>query len=109
MVYFTYVSLPYAGKLTGTPDKYYVTGTDKYTEYLVNTAIELGGKKFLKGQNISLDCYFTLMVIAEWCLEKNITITGTLKSKRKGMPKEIKKEGNTKGNERSCSEGWSCM
>ena len=90
MVQFTYVSLPYTGTPTGTSDKYYVTGTDKYTEYLVKTVIEPGGKDCVKGRNISLDCYFTSMTIAEWCLEKNITITGTLKSDRKGIPEKIK-------------------
>ena len=44
MVQFASASLPYAGKPTGTPDKYYVTGTHKNTEYLVSTAIELGRK-----------------------------------------------------------------
>ena len=89
MVQFNYVSLPYAGKPTGT-DKYYVNSSDKFTEYLVNTTIELGGKDSVKGQNISLNCYFTSMVIVEWRLEKNITITGTLKSTWKGLPKEMK-------------------
>ena len=32
MVQFNYVLLPNAGKPTGTLDKYYVTGTNKYTE-----------------------------------------------------------------------------
>ena len=32
MVRFNYVLLPNAGKPTGTLDKYYVTGTNKYTE-----------------------------------------------------------------------------
>ena len=89
-VQLTYVSLPYAGKPTGTPNSYYVTGTDKYTEYLVSTAIELGERDCVKGRNISLDRYFTSMAIADWCLERNITITGTLKSDRKGIPKEMK-------------------
>ena len=32
VVQFNYILLPNAGKPTGTPDKYYVTGTNKYTE-----------------------------------------------------------------------------
>ena len=89
-VQYTYISLPYAGKPTGTPDAYYVTGTDKYTEYLVTYALQEGGKECMKGRNIALDRYFTSMAIAEWCLERNITITGTLKSDRKGIPNEMK-------------------
>ena len=41
-------------------------------------------------RNISLDWYFTSVTLTEWCLERNITIVGTLKSDRKGIPKEIK-------------------
>ena len=44
----------------------------------------------LQGRNISLDRYFTSATLAEWCLERNITIVGTLKSDRKGIPKEMK-------------------
>ena len=44
----------------------------------------------LQGRNISLDRYFTSVTLAEWCLERNITIVGTLKSDRKGIPKEVK-------------------
>ena len=44
----------------------------------------------LHGRNISLDRYFTSVTLAEWCLERNITIVGTLKSGRKGIPKEMK-------------------
>ena len=44
MVQFAYAWLPYAGKPTGMPHKYYVTGIHKNTEYLVKTAIELGRK-----------------------------------------------------------------
>ena len=105
---YTYVSLPYAGKPTGTPDKYYVTGTDKYTEYLVNNAIELGGMDCVKGRNISLDRYFTSMSIAEWCLKKNITITGTLKSDRKGIPKEMKAPQKDGPGRESKSTKWCC-
>ena len=32
VVQFNYILLPNAGKPTGTPDKYYVTGTNKYSE-----------------------------------------------------------------------------
>ena len=61
-----------------------------YTGYLVNTDIEQGGKDCVKGLNISLNRYFTSMVIVERCLGKNSTIIGALKSDRKGIPKERK-------------------
>ena len=31
------------------------------------------------------------MTIADWCLECDITVAGTLKADRKGIPKEMKK------------------
>ena len=50
----------------------------------------------LKGTNISMDCYYTSIPLAEWQYHKNITCTGTLNSNRKGLLKEIKE---TKGRE----------
>ena len=87
---YTYISLWCAGKPTGEPNQYYVTGTDKYTMYLVEYAMRVGGTECLKGCDIALDRYFTSMAIAEWCLTKNIAITGTLKADKKGIPKEMK-------------------
>ena len=83
-----YSTLPYAGKseVIGAND-YYVTGCDEYTKWLVNN-FQIYGT--LQGRNISLDPYFTSVTLAEWCLERNITIAGTLKSHRKGIPKEMK-------------------
>ena len=85
---YTYSTLPYAAKpeVIGAND-YYVTSFDEYTKWLVNN-FQIYGT--LQGQNISLDRYFTSVTLAEWCLEKNITIVGTLKSNRKGIPKEMK-------------------
>ena len=85
---YTYSTLTYAGKpeVIGTND-YYVTGCDEYTKGLVNN-FQIYGT--LQGRNISLDRYFTSVTLAEWCLERNIIIVGTLKSYRKGVPKEMK-------------------
>ena len=66
---------------------YYVTGCDKYTKWLANSFQQYGT---FQGRNISLDCYFASVTLAEWCLEKNITIVGTLKSDWKGIPKGMK-------------------
>ena len=85
---YTYSTLPYVGKpeVIGAND-YYVTGCDEYTKWLVNN-FQIYGT--LQGRNISLDRYFTSVTLAEWCLERNITIVGTLKSDQKGIPKEMK-------------------
>ncbi len=83
---YTYFSLFYAGKPRGIPDSFYVSSVDGYTKYLVD-----GLSKFLdlSGRNISLDRFFTSLPIAEYCLDKKITIVGTIKSNRKGLPKEV--------------------
>ena len=65
-----YFRLLYAGKTEGTPDQYYVTGTDEYTKYLINGAIAIAGVACISGQNLSLDWYFTSMAVADWCLQK---------------------------------------
>ena len=87
---YTYFTLPYAGK----PDemceesmKYYVTGTDEYTKYLVNN---FSNYNSIIGCNISMDRYFTSVTIARWALEKGFTIVGTMRLDRKGIPNGIK-------------------
>ena len=83
-----YSTLPYAGKpqVIGAND-YYVIGCDEYTKWLVNNCQIY---RTLQGRNISLDRYFTSVTLAEWCLERNITIVGTLKADGKGIQKEMK-------------------
>lgn len=89
-VTYTYFTLPYAGKpevIDGDAAKYYVTGTDEYTKYLVNGFSAYGT---IQGCNISMDRYFTSVFLAEWALEKKFTIVGTMRHNRKGIPKELK-------------------
>ena len=38
-----------------------------------------------------MDRYFTSVSLAQWCLERHITIVGTMWLDRKGIPAEIKK------------------
>ncbi len=89
---YTYFSLPYAGKPEEGANEYYVTKTDNYTKYLVENTIRIAGTASLRGRNISLDRYFTSLTIADWLLEKDITITGTLRKDRIGLPRELKIE-----------------
>ena len=81
----TYFTLPYAGK-PDNPDQYYVTGTDNYTKYLVEG---LQNYVDISGRNISMDRYFTSMPIASYLLDKNITLVGTMKANRIGIPRDI--------------------
>ena len=87
---YTYYSLPYAGKskkVEGPTAKYYITGTDEYSKYLIN---DLPVYCDRQGINISMDRYFTSVSLATWALEKHITTVGTMKHNRKGIPKELK-------------------
>ena len=83
---YTYYTLPYNGKPDRPDNEYYVTGTDEYTKYLV-TKFLVHNK--IAGRNISLDRYFTSVTLAKWCLEKRISIVGTMKIGRMGIPKEM--------------------
>ena len=80
---YTYFSLPYAGKpeiFVGDATKYYITGIDKYSKYLVN---DLFAPCKMQG-------YFTSVSLASKAFEKNITIVGTMRHDRKDIPKELK-------------------
>ena len=83
---YTYFTLAYAGKPESQPDQFYVTGTDNYTKYLVDSL-----KQYvqLRGRNISMDRYFTSLPVAEYLLENDITVVGTLRSHHIGLPKEL--------------------
>ena len=62
---FTYFTLPYSGKpksIDRYAAKYYVTGTDDYTKYLVNG---LPIYNSVQGCNISMDHYFTSVTIVK--------------------------------------------
>ena len=70
-------------------NKYYATGTHEYTKYLVNNFLSYNK---LTGRNKSFDRYFTSITLAQWCLEKKISIVGKMRTDRKGIPKEMKEE-----------------
>ena len=64
-VQYTYYSLLYAGKpddLTGDAGKYYITGTDQYSQYLIENFNKFNS---IKGCNVSMDRYFTSITLAD--------------------------------------------
>ena len=86
----TYFTLLYAEKLqvnTCDAAKYYVTGTDGYTKYLVT---ELSKFNSIQGCNIAMDWYFTSVNLGEWAMDHHFTIVGTMYLDRKGIPKVMK-------------------
>ena len=84
---YTYQAHIYAGKPEGDPNEFYVSGTDNYIKFLVNKLLE---HQPLQGRNISMDRLYTSIPIARWLLEKGITMIGTLKANRVGIPPAIK-------------------
>ena len=81
---YTYYSLPYTGKpdvIDDEANKYYVTGTDNFTKYLVNSFCKFNK---MKGYKIPMDRYFTLVSLAKWASENTIRLD------RIGLPNEIK-------------------
>ena len=89
-VQYTYYSLPYAGKpddLNGDAGKYYITGTDQYSKYLTENLNKFNS---IKGCNVSMDCYFTSITLADWATSHNFSFVGTMRLDRKDIPKEIK-------------------
>ena len=58
LVQHTYFTLPYAGKPEDLNEasKFYITGTDEYSKYLVENFTWFNS---IKGCNITMDRYFT--------------------------------------------------
>ena len=68
--------------------KFYVSGTDEHTKYLVT---ETSQYNKLEGTRISMDIYFTSVSVAKCALdEQSITILGTMRQDRKENSKELK-------------------
>ena len=91
---YMYYTLLYAGKpseANNEASKYYISGTDEYAKYLV---IGVNHYNSINGSNVSMEWHFTSVTIAQWALEKKITIVGTIRLDRKGILKEIKSLGN---------------
>ena len=87
---YTYFTLAYAGKpesIDGPARKYYLTGTNKYTKYLVS---KFSACNSIQECNISMDRYFTSVSLADWALENKFTIVGIMHHDRKVIPNEVK-------------------
>ena len=76
----------YCGKPQGNPTEH-VCGTINYVKYLVD---KLSSVHSLGGRNITMDRLYTSFELAEWLLNKAITLVGTMLSNRVGIPPEVK-------------------
>ena len=97
---YTHRSEVFAGKpeIQGqTP--YYNPSTEAVTLRLFDTY----GWDKLKGRNISLDNLYTSIPMTQKMLEKGVTVLGTMRHNRKGLPKEI---SSTKDREHLSSKIW---
>jgi len=85
---YTYQTHIYCGKPEGDPDEYYVSGTFNYITTLVDKLLI---HQKLEGRNISMHRLYTSFKIADWLLQKSITMVGTFQLNRVGIPAELKK------------------
>ena len=87
---YTYNSIMYAGKPIGEPDPHYISGTEEIVQHLVSF---LESHVNINGRNISCDRFYKSLPLANWCLQHNITMVGTIMTNRKGVG-EIKSLAN---------------
>ena len=66
--------------------EYYFENTFDITTWLFN---KYGWEK-LKGSNISMDNLYTSILLANEIMDKNVTMLGTIRANRKGIPNEVK-------------------
>ena len=83
---YTYKALPYAAKPTADDGPFYISSTADYIKSLV---IQTKEQVRLDGRNISMDRLYTRVEIANWLLEKNRTIVGTVRKGAVGFPEEV--------------------
>ena len=83
---YTYKALPYAAKPTAGYGPFYISSTTEFFKILV---IRTKEQVRLDGRNFAMACLYTSVEIANWLLEKNITILGTVQIVRVGFPEEV--------------------
>lgn len=81
--YYYFAAEPYTGKVINQP-KDYNSGPE-----VVKRFVELA-KLQTSGRNITMDRKFTAVPIANYLLEQNLTVVGTIMSNRKYVPPELR-------------------
>ena len=84
---YTYVSTVYAGRPVGEPGPYYVTGLEDTVKELLKMMMDHNS---LQGRNVTMDRLYTSVPLAEWMLDRDVTVVGTLNINRRGIPPELK-------------------
>ena len=89
---YTYQSHVYLRKPEGTPNEFYIFGTENYIQYLVTK----WGYYDIRGWHITKDRLCSSLSIANWFLKHRITMVRTRMLNRVGIPMEIKEVTNRK-------------
>ena len=76
----------YAGKPTNGDGPFYIEGTENHIKTLVENT---GSQLPLDGRNISMDRLYTSISVANWLLERKITVFDTLMTNRIGIPEKL--------------------
>ena len=82
----TYKALPYAAKPTAGNGPFYIGSA---ADLIKNLVIWTKEQVRFDGKNISMDRLYTSVEIADWLLEKDITIVGTVQKGRVGFPEDV--------------------
>ena len=96
---YTHRSEVYAGK-PEEPGPYYIKGVEEITLRLVD---KYGDFCEIQGRNITMDNLYTSIPLGQELLDRGVTLVGTLRKNRKGIPKEVK---DTTGREPNSSVIW---
>ena len=96
---FTHRSEVYAGK-PEEPGPYYIKGVEEITLRLVDKYSDFCE---IQGRNITTDNLYTSISLGQELLDRGVTLLGTLRKNRKGIPIEIK---DTTGREENSSVIW---
>ena len=96
---YTYKALPYAAKPTAGDEPFYISST---ADYIKNLVIQTKEQVRFDGRNISKHRLYTRVEIANWLLEKNITIACTVRKGTVGFPEEVFHKKNREVLSKTC-------
>ena len=86
----TYTSILYCGKPPGEPSEYFIITIDDLVKYLVTSFTD---QVNMQGSSISCDRFCTSIELANWLLERKMTIVGTIMTNRKSVGKLKEMDG----------------
>ena len=84
---FTHRSEPFAGKPSVAGGEYYLDSKEAITLRLIDKVAE---KQDLQGRNISMDNFYISIPLCQQMLDRGMSLVGTMRHNRVGLPKEIK-------------------